>query len=270
MSVRPSAVAGAFYPGSPAQLRQMLEEFLPPAERVPALAVVSPHAGYVYSGGTAGAVFARVEVPRDVVILALNHRGAGAEFSLWPAGKWETPLGQVEVAGDLVDAIREGCGAKVDENGHLGEHSAEVQVPFLQMVREDVRIAPVSFALGLESFDRLCDFGRRLAKIDREFLVVVSTDLNHFDPHEVTREKDRHAIEAIAKLDGKALKEALEKHAISMCGCAPTIAMIAFAKERGATEAKLIQYRTSGEVGGDMGQTVGYAGMIVEKPECGS
>ncbi|HLY10527.1 MAG TPA: AmmeMemoRadiSam system protein B [Planctomycetota bacterium] len=265
MPLRPPAVAGTFYPGQAETLRRELDGLIPAAAtKSKALAVVVPHAGYVYSGRVAGAVFARVEVPRDVVLLCFNHRGLGPGFGIWPDGAWRTPLGDAPVNAELARRIRAAYpGAAEDESGFLDEHSGEVQVPFLQRVRPDLRLVPVALSVGLGSASALRDFGRTLATVDGDFLVVASTDLNHYEDQETTLAKDQAVIAAIEGLDARGLESAIRTHDVSMCGFAPTIAAIAYAKAKGAAAATTVLHATSGDVSGDYDRVVGYAGMII-------
>ncbi|HLY76024.1 MAG TPA: AmmeMemoRadiSam system protein B [Planctomycetota bacterium] len=264
MPLRPPAVAGTFYPGLAETLRRELEVLIPEAPKEKALAVIVPHAGYAYSGRVAGAVYARVEVPQDVVLLCFNHRGYGPDFSIWPGGAWRTPLGDAPVSSDLAGRIQSAYPeAEYSEVGFLGEHSGEVQVPFLQKLRPDVRIVPVALSVGLGSAPALQDFGRALAGIPGDFLVVGSTDLNHYEDQETTLAKDNAVIRAIEALDVTALVAAIRSQDVSMCGYAPTIATIAYARARGAAAAKTVMHATSGDVSGDYDRVVGYAGMII-------
>lgn len=264
MPLRPPAVAGSFYSGRPETLRRELDGLIPAVPKSKALAVIVPHAGYIYSGRVAGAVYACVDVPQDVVLLCFNHRGRGQEFGVWPEGAWRTPLGDAPVNADLARRIKEAFPpAAFDEAGFLDEHSGEVQVPFLQKVRPDVRLAPVTLSVGLEDRDRLRDFGRALAAVEGDFLVVGSTDLNHYEDQASTLQKDNAVIRAIEALDETALATAIRSKDISMCGYAPAIATIAYAKAKGAAAAKTVMHATSGDVSGDYDQVVGYAGMII-------
>ncbi len=266
MSLRLPAVAGTFYPRRAEELRRTLGDLMPAAARERALAVIVPHAGYAYSGKVAGAVFARVEVPRDVVLLCFNHRGLGRDFAVWPEGAWRTPLGDAPVNGDLAARIKGAfAAAEFDETGHEGEHSGEVQVPFLQHLRPDVRIVPVALSMGLEdeTVERLRAFGRALAGLAGEFLVVASTDLNHYEDQESTLEKDGAVIREIERLDEAALRAVLERRKVTMCGYAPTIAAIAYGRARGAAAARTVAHATSGEASGDYDRVVGYVGMTI-------
>ena len=266
MTVRIPAVAGSFYPGQAEALRRDLDGLIPAARKERAVAVIAPHAGYAYSGRVAGAVYGRVDVPRDVVILCFNHHGAGSDFAVWPDGAWRTPLGDAPVNGELAKGIKEAfLPADFDEEGHQDEHSGEVHVPFLQQVRPDVRIAPVALSIGYDekAVAQLRAFGKALAAVPGEFLVVASTDLNHYEDQKTTVEKDEAVIRAIEALDEAALVQAIRTREISMCGFAPTIAMIAYATAKGATKGRTVAHATSGDVSGDYDRVVGYVGMII-------
>lgn len=262
MTLRAPAVAGSFYPGNAADLRREVEAALPAAPRAEhALAVVVPHAGYAYSGAVAGAVYARVEIPRDVVLLCFHHRGLGEDVAVWTEGAWRTPMGDVPVAAELARAVVERCpGARADEAGHRGEHSGEVQLPFLQVRRPDVRIVPVALSTG--DFAALRAFGTALAEVPGDFLVVASTDLNHYEDQETTLRKDAAVIRALERLDADAVREAV-RSGVSMCGFAPAAALCAYAKAKGASRAVTVKHATSGDVSGDLDRVVGYVGMIV-------
>ncbi len=265
MSLRAPVVAGMFYPGRPEELRRAVVEAVPEQPRARALAVLVPHAGYVYSGRVAGAAFSRVEVPADVVLLCFNHRGRGSEFALWPEGSWRTPLGDVPVNEELSGRLAEAFPRiSREEEGHLDEHSGEVQIPFLQVLRPGVRLVPVALSGGLDedSFEGLRSFGRALARVEGDFLVVASTDLNHYEDQGATIAKDEIVISAIERLDEVALREAVARKGVSMCGFAPAIATVAYAKARGARRAETVLHATSGDVSGDYDKVVGYVGMI--------
>lgn len=267
MRLRSPSVAGTFYPKGAAPLRAEVLACLGRRPKTPALAVIVPHAGYRYSGPVAGAAYGSVDVPQDVVILAFHHRGRGARMAVWPDGSWTTPLGEVPVNGELARRIVAGCpGAEFDEEGFLDEHSAEVQVPFLQVARPDVRIAAVSLSVWLDEADALEGFGRALAGVLRDELVVGSTDLNHEDDHATTLEKDGHVIRAMERLDGAGVARAIVEHDVKMCGFAPTIATLAYARARGAVRGEVVEHRTSADASGDYDRCVGYLGMKI----CGS
>jgi AmmeMemoRadiSam system protein B len=264
MALRSPAVAGTFYPGSEATLRRELDGLVAAGPASRALAAVVPHAGYAYSGKVAGAVYGRVEIPRDVVLLCFNHRGRGADFAVWPEGAWRTPLGDAPVNGELAGRLLAAFpDAVFDEAGHADEHSGEVQVPFLQRQRPDVRLVPVALSVGLDEAERLRAFGEALAGLEGDFLVLASTDLNHYEDQASTLDKDGELIRAIEALDAEGLRSAIRRKRISMCGYAPTLATIAYAKKKNAGRPCTVMHATSGDVSGDWDRVVGYVGMII-------
>lgn len=264
------AVAGTFYPDDRQRLSALLSQLVPAEENpVPALAVLVPHAGYVYSGPVAGAAFASVAVPDQVVVLCFEHRMAEEQFAIWTRGAWRTPLGDAPIAEGLADAIVEGVtGLVVNPPGHVREHSGEVQIPFLQHRNPRVAIVPIALTCRLAAAPRLARFGEELGAVmeGREALVVASSDLNHYEADEPTRRKDATVIAPIRRLDPDGMIDAIERNDVSMCGYAPALAMIGYARARGAESARLVKYDTSATTSGDTDRVVGYAGMVVDRP----
>ncbi|NVM22051.1 MAG: AmmeMemoRadiSam system protein B [Desulfobacterales bacterium] len=267
---RTPAVADMFYPGKRTLLKEQLDSFVKSIpEKKTVLAAISPHAGYMYSGAVAGAVFSQIRIPEVAVILGPNHRGIGASVALYGSGAWEMPLGPVSIDEDLADSILKASPhrgkIKDDPQAHTMEHSIEVQVPFLQVLRPDVAIVPI--ALGHVDYHACQEIGRGLAQAVRDYgkdvVLVASTDMTHYEPQETALSKDRLAIERILDLDPKGLYDTVARHRISMCGVIPTTIVLEACKVLGATKAELVQYATSGDVTGDYAQVVGYAGFIV-------
>lgn len=267
--LREPAVAGAFYPSRREELLSMLDEFVvadEPPKR--AFGAVSPHAGYVYSGRAAGALFARIEVPETVVIMGPNHRGVGARYGVFGEGAWRTPLGDVAVDETLAAAILEAAPfLENDASSHVYEHSIEVQLPFLQYRRSDVKIVPIS--ISEHDYVRLVKLGRAIAAAAEssgaEPLVLASSDMTHYEDADSAARKDRMAIERMQALDEEGLWQVVNRHRISMCGVAPAVAAIAAAREMGATEGTLAKYMTSGDATGDYNEVVGYAALAFTK-----
>jgi AmmeMemoRadiSam system protein B len=264
---RSSAVAGQFYPGRPEVLRQTVEDLLPPSPAPqPAIGVMVPHAGYVYSGAIAGETFARVRIPARVVIIGPNHRGVGHPAAVFPAGSWQTPLGAAAVDNELAQRLLAECpGLSADPAAHRFEHSLEVQVPFLQVLNPHAAIVPI--CLGHLLLEDLLAIGRALgaalARFGQEVLLVASTDMTHYESGEVARGKDRLALDRVLALDPEGLYRTVSEQRISMCGFIPTVMMLAATAELGATIASLVRYGNSGDVTGDQTQVVGYAGVVV-------
>jgi len=265
--IREPIVAGQFYPGSAEGLRRMLESMVDDrAEKVEAFGVISPHAGYIYSGMVAGAVISRVKFTDTFVMLGPNHTGQGKDFSIMTEGPWVTPLGEVNIDTPLAKQILASSShLKDDREAHQYEHSLEVQVPFLQYFKADVRIVPIILAQARGSVYK--KIGKELAasikESKRHVVILASSDMTHYERQESARKKDNKAIEAILNLDGDELLRRIADFDISMCGYAPVVALISAAKELGATKAELVKYQTSGDASGDYRSVVGYAGILL-------
>lgn len=268
--IRQPAVAGYFYPAEPGELGREVDTFLAPqksAEKLKALGCVVPHAGYRYSGGVAGAVFARLDLPKRYIILCPRHYPQGAALAVYPDGEWLTPLGTVPVDGELAAAVKhEFPSLREDSVAHSEEHALEVQLPFIQRQVSEFRFVPI--AVGPVRFDALAGLGHAMARAiaaQREpVLIVASSDMNHYESDAVTRVKDHKAIERILALDARGLYDTVQREDISMCGVGPATAMLTAAAELGATHAVQIQYATSADASGDKKRVVGYAGIAVQ------
>jgi MEMO1 family protein len=268
--VREPAVAGQFYPRSEKELLSEVQKFLERAQddgpRVRALGVIAPHAGYVYSGAVAGAVYAHIEVPKRVIVLCPNHTGMGEPLSIMSEGSFRTPLGDVEIDGTLAEALKRGFPLlREDAAAQFREHAVEVQLPFLQVLRKDVAMVPITVGIG--QFEVLSALGVVMAKVIAEcgepVLMVASSDMNHYEGDEETRVKDAMAIAKVCELQPKGLYDTVRGQDISMCGYGPAVAMLTAALRLGATSAELVKYATSGDVSGDREHVVGYAGIAV-------
>ncbi len=266
---RKPAVAGAFYPSSPQAAATMLAGMVDAtAPKIEAIGFVSPHAGYVYSGQVAGAAISRIMPEDTFIILGPNHTGLGAPFSLWPGSDWESPLGNVAIDSVLrQELLKNSAYLTEDTSAHLREHSIEVQIPFLQYLKPDVKIVPI--VLGMATADDYSAFGREIARLlaasKHRAVILASSDMTHYEPRSNAERKDKLAIEAIIRLDSEELKNRLAKHHITMCGYAPVLALIAAARQLGAVAGELVRYQTSGDVSGDNESVVGYAGIIIRR-----
>lgn len=269
--VRSPAVAGRFYPGKREALLRDVDRYLEPdsAQEAPltqAIGCVVPHAGYMYSGRVAGAVYRLLPPCSRYVILGPNHWGRGAAIAVMSKGQWQTPLGEVPLDTELARDIQEKCNLVTEDSvAHFGEHSLEVQLPFLQRQAGTFSFVPI--AIGLADYPSLESLGRAVADAVKRskdpVLIIASSDMNHYEPDGITRKKDEMAIEKILQLDPPGLLEVIRDESISMCGYAPTITMLTAAKNLGARQARLIRHATSADAGGDRDAVVGYAGIIV-------
>jgi AmmeMemoRadiSam system protein B len=262
---RTPAVSGQFYPGTASGLSRTLRELTREVkERIPAIAVVAPHAGYVYSGAVAGELFSSVRVPGRAVIFCPNHTGIGEDAAIMSRGAWRMPWGDVPVDEELAVRLETACPLlREDASAHSREHAIEVQLPFLHRFRPDVRIVPV--ALGRLSLEDCREIGEAVADAIAEDaeppLLVASSDMSHYVPDAVARAKDGLAIDRMLALDPEGLHATVRKERISMCGVLPATAVLFAARRLGATSARLIRYATSGDVSRDFDQVVGYAGL---------
>jgi MEMO1 family protein len=230
------------------------------------LGCIAPHAGYVYSGHVAGAVFARIEVPKRCIVLCPNHTGMGRALAVMSEGAWQTPLGDVPIDSELASALKQRFPAlQEDSAAHRAEHAAEVELPFLLLRQRELSFVPI--ALGTGQFDTLEQLGKAVAEvIARQIegqrgpvLIVASSDMNHYESDTVTRAKDHRAIERILTLDPRGLFEVVTQQNISMCGFGPAVVMLTAVRELGAKSAELVKYATSGDISGDRNMVVGYA-----------
>jgi MEMO1 family protein len=281
-AVRTPAVAGRFYPGRAEDLLREVREFTSPSQtpietgRIDAIGCVAPHAGYIYCGSVAGAVYSRLKIPERCVILCPNHTGKGRPLAIMANTTWQTPLGEVAADADMAARLlRRFPALQEDSAAHRAEHAIEVQLPFLQASRPELKIVPI--AIGTSDFDVLRGLGETLAdviadhheedqKTERQakVLIIASSDMNHYESDTITRIKDHKAIERVLAMDARGLWEVVLNEDISMCGFGPTVVMLTAAKLLGATSATLLKYATSGDVSGDYESVVGYAGIIVE------
>lgn len=267
--IRSPAVAGQFYPGSEAALLKTLNALVPdiqPEKRKQALAVISPHAGYIYSGGVAGETIGSVQVPENVVILGPNHTGYGAPVSLMAQGSWDMPMGEVPINVELAKQITQNSPMiEVDDVAHRFEHSLEVQVPFLQYMQKNLTIAPI--VVSHIDYATCIAVGQGLAAAIKSYnkpvFIVASTDMTHYESRQSASTKDSLALERIQALDPEGLYNTVVGKRISMCGIMPTTVTLVAALELGAQKAELIRYTDSGERSGDTDHVVGYAGLVI-------
>ena len=264
--IREPVVAGMFYPASRDALAAEVDRFLEPSGHLPlsALGVLVPHAGYVYSGAVAGATYARVKVPDRALLLGPNHTGLGkSRMALSTASAWRSPLGAVPCDPPLLLELAKAPGVGRDEAAHEREHSLEVQLPFLQRARPDLKLA--ALCLAHLSFEECRELSLAIAEAvrDRPALLLASSDMSHYLEAEEARAKDARALEPLLALDALGLYRVIHEEEISMCGVIPAVVMLLAAVALGARSAELVRYSHSGEVSLDQDRVVGYAGVVV-------
>ncbi len=266
--LRLPAVAGRFYPSHPAELTALVHQCSgtdPGQPPIPVRACLVPHAGYVYSGHVAGAVLARIALPRKIIILGVRHYPRGEPAAILSSGAWRTPLGDARIDEALAEALKKACPLlREDSVAHSTEHSLEVQLPFLQLLAPDFTFVPV--ALGTVRFESLVSVGEAIGRVlensKENVLLLTTSDLNHYEDDATTRIKDRKAIEQLLALEPRGLYDTCRNEEISMCGLGPAAAMLTALKALGVKKSELVKYATSADVSGDRDAVVGYAGMI--------
>lgn len=271
--------AGSFYAAASSRLNRELascfsHKFGPGAPPSPSrrnltktIALISPHAGYMYSGPIAATGFhyvANEGRPETVIIIGPNHTGYGSGASIIVEGLWRTPLGDISINATLASAIqRNSKYLDIDPIAHRYEHSIEVQLPFLQYVYDQFQLVPI--CILMQDLEVSRDVGNAIADAVEglNVLIVASTDFSHYEPQLVAVQKDEKAIMAITQLDQEALQKVIQTYNVSMCGYGPVSAAIIAAKRLGATKGRLLQYKTSGDVSEDFSQVVGYASIAL-------
>jgi len=266
--IRKPAVSGSFYPGRAEDIRKTVKRMVDvEVKKEKAICVISPHAGFEYSGPVAGAVFSSVTLPDHFIILGPSHRAIQCHIAIMKEGVWETPLGHIQVESRLAELIMKFTSLITEDyEAHLNEHSLEVQLPFIQYFKEDITIVPVCISY-YSSYEELEELGKAISmgikEFDKEVMIVASTDMSHYVQQEVAKKKDFLAIDKILQLDAKGLHDTVQSEDISMCGFQPTTSAIVASKELGAEKATLIKYQTSGDTTGNYKEVVGYAGIRI-------
>jgi len=282
MKIRRPSQAGMFYAGTAESLKKQIEECflhkLGPG-KIPKVAksgprkvvgLICPHAGYVYSGPVAAHSYyrlARDGIPEVFVILGPNHMGYGSAIALMNEGIWRTPLGDIEIDYQTASKIlRASEVIDIDDTAHRFEHSIEVQLPFLQyLYGSEFKFVPIAFLM--QDLESSREVGRALAKAleGKNAVIIASTDMTHYEPHEQAVRKDKLALSAVEKLNEEEFYSIIESYNISACGYGPVAALITAAKLLGVKKAEILCYKTSGDVTGDYSSVVGYASACFTK-----
>jgi len=274
--VRQPAVAGAFYPADPAELGKMIDGFLSqanPAAVKGLVAIISPHAGYIYSGGVAAHSYALLKGRKieRVVVIAPSHYEAFDFVSIYDGTAYATPLGQIPVDREFAGRLAAmNPHIKLSDRGHAiaaehGEHALEVQLPFLQRVLGPFKLVPI--IMGAQDYDLCRVLGVSLAKLisGPETLIVASSDLSHYHPYAEAVSIDHKTIKAIEEWDYLNMARNFERRIWEACGGGPIVAAMIAAERLGANQAKVLRYANSGDVTGDHSGVVGYGAVALCK-----
>lgn len=279
MKIRKPYVANAFYAGTKQGLTEQIiqcftHRFGPgqvpePVSKGPRkiLGIVSPHAGYMYSGPVAANGFSQIArdgLPEVFVVLGPNHSGVGSGVSILTEGCWETPIGVTSIDSAVARKIqRTSSIMDIDESAHANEHSVEVQLPFVQFLYKDAaKFIPI--CMMMQDLETSREIAKSIVEQSKEtdIFIVASSDFTHYEPHEIANQKDKTAIDAIVNLDDAALNELGETNRVTMCGYGPITTLIAAAKLLGGVRAELLIHKTSGDITGDRSSVVGYSSIV--------
>ena len=283
--------AGKFYEADSKKLKERIKECflsnlgpgsLPEKKSEKHFSAIAPHAGYVYSGAAAAHVYKKIgeiEGISTFVIIGTNHTGLGTPVSIFPEGKWKTPLGEAKIDAELAGEIAKNSKfAQFDIESHLYEHSIEVQLPFLQFLFEKIKIVPIVFRrdkLPEEAEDLADAIEISAKKLKRKIFVIASSDFTHYGDaydflpfsgsnEEIKKrvyELDKKAISQIINLDEKKFLKYVYENKLTICGFAPITAAIFYAKKH-VKKGKLLKYYCSGDVSGNYKNCVGYASIL--------
>ena len=281
MKIRRPVQAGSFYSGTAEPLKKQIKECFehklgpgknPTVQRGPRniVGLVCPHAGYIYSGPVAAHSYYNLAIdgkPDTVVIFGPNHTGEGSGLAIVKEGIWRTPLGDAQIDEAVAQEIlRQSEIVDVDDSAHMHEHSIEVQLPFLQyLYGATFKFVPIGFLM--QDLESSREVGQAVAKatVGKNVVIIASTDMTHYAPHEVAEKKDKMALSALEKLDEKAFYSTVENYRITACGYGPVVALVTAAKILGAKKGRVLCYKTSGDVTGDYSAVVGYASVAITK-----
>lgn len=265
---RMPAVAGQFYSGTASGLKSQVEQYIVKgAIKEKVIGIISPHAGLMYSGHVAGAVYSSIQFPKTFILIGPNHTGLGANISMMASGQWEIPTGVFSIDEGLAGKIlQKAPHVSEDMQAHIFEHSVEVQLPFIAYFSESVKIVPITvMSASVNDCKEIGDgISAAIKESDYDIVIVASSDMSHYEPDDVARRLDSHAINEVLNLNPEGLYNIVRKEKISMCGYLPATIMLYAAKSLGAKEARLVKYATSGDVSGDYESVVGYAGVIIK------
>ena len=265
--MRHPAVSGQFYYGSAPRLEQQVSQYVETGmAREKVVGIMVPHAGLVYSGPVAGAVYSSIEMPKTFVMIGPNHTGLGSRIAVMDEGEWEVPTGKLRIDRKLAGRILMNTErAERDAKAHTFEHSLEVQVPFIVHFSPGTAIVPI--AMLAATYDHCVELAEGVAKaiqsVDYPVTILASSDMSHYVPDRIARQKDKTALDHLLSLDPRGLYDTVVGERLTMCGYIPATVMLIASKILGAKSARLVRYMTSGDISGDYESVVGYAGVVL-------
>ena len=270
MKIRSPRVAGSFYPSDREKLKNNLSEYFDNSQVFEKFndiyGIISPHAGHIYSGLVAAYSYKIIKNSkiRKFIILAPSHQNFFQGFSIYPGDCYSTPLGNINLCKEVITKLLSNKNIRLSNQGHEGEHSLEVQLPFLQyMFNNTFEIVPIVIGdFSPDMLDSLADSLYELSK-DEEFLVIASSDLSHFHSYEIARQIDGHLLELLESYDLDKIKSGILNNSIEACGITTIYTLMKFASMGDEAKLKIVDYRNSGDTAGDKFRVVGYASGVV-------
>ncbi|TFB08132.1 MEMO1 family protein, partial [Candidatus Atribacteria bacterium MT.SAG.1] len=267
LNLRKPAVAGSFYSGDLKSLNEQIQNcflhkigpgkipLVNPKKGNNIMGFVSPHAGYMYSGPVAANGFYKIALdgkPDTIIILGPNHQGFGENISIMVEGKWKTPLGEIEIDTEMAeDILKNSKIIKNDKKAHQYEHSIEVQLPFIQYIfGNNIKFVPI--CMTRQDIDTDIEIAQSICSsvVDKNILIIASSDFTHYEPQEYAKSVDKQAIDAILEFNPKKLYDMIYQQNLTMCGPGPITVMLIACETLGAKKAELLKYATSGDVSG--------------------
>jgi MEMO1 family protein len=263
-SIRRAAVAGSWYPADPEALAREVDRYLAAVARLPSgnpVAIISPHAGLIYSGPVAAHAYSLLR-GRDIdvaILVGPSHYIGFDGVAIYESGAFDTPFGPIPIAEDCAsELVKASRLVKVHPAAHSREHSLEMQLPFLKRVLPDVSIVPL--VMGYQDRRTAYQLGDAIGSVarGRHVVIVASTDLSHYQSAMVASALDDKVIEQVRRFDADGLMGLLETNPQHACGGGPTVSVMRAAKALGATDARVLNYADSGDISGDKSAVVGY------------
>ncbi|MBU0650643.1 AmmeMemoRadiSam system protein B, partial [bacterium] len=271
--IRKPVVSGMFYDADPKKLEKQVKVYISNAS-VPEIqgrpvTFFAPHAGYVYSGSTAGYTYKLLEKIdfKTIVIIALSHKYPLKKASFYDGDAYQTPLGNIEIDRDITSILRQSSLFEFVPAAHTQEHSLEVQLPFLQVIKKDVKIVPILLSYG--SYDYLKQLSSYLANIikDKNIPVLISTDMSHYHQKKSANLMDKEALDIIKNLEPEKLYKKINSRECELCGSSGAVVGMMIAQNLGAKTVEILNYSDSGDITGDTSQVVGYFSGVIYKKE---
>lgn len=270
-NIRESVAAGSFYPGNPDTLRRQISNFLNSVE-LPDLnnikSIVCPHAGYIYSGQVAAYSYKQISGKKfdSIFVIAPSHSEYFNFISIFDGDACRTPLGLLGIDRERSRLLASKSSyIKLSHHGHLNEHSLEVQLPFLQVLFENIKIVPI--VMGQQNSRNINELGEKIGTLFKndKILIIASTDLSHYYPYDTAVALDRRVTEAVGSFDIESMKAEFLNNQLEMCGGGPVVSAMIASKIMGADSSKILDYKNSGDVTGDKSAVVGYMSAVFYK-----